>query len=481
MAKLHILVFPYPAQGHLLPLLDLTHRLALADITITIVITPKNLRILNPLLSSHPNTIQTLVLPFPPHPKIPAAAENIRDVGNTGNYPFINALSKLQPQIIHWFTTHPNPPAALLFDFFLGWTHQLASQLTIPRVAFYPSGAFFSTIFTRCWHNSNGLASNSKIHFHGIPGSPSFKRDHLPSVFLRYRESDPDAEFVKESFLSNHAAWACVFNTFSALEGPYLDHIRAELGHARVFAVGPLSSNRLENPGRGSEVLTWLDAFEEEGSVLYVCFGSQKLLNKKQMESLALGLERSQTRFVWVVKTPSTKEQMEEGYGLVPDGFVGRVSGRGLVVTGWAPQVAILSHRVVGGFVSHCGWNSVTEAMVSGVAILAWPMEADQFLNARLLVEERGVAAWVCEGANSVPNPDELGRVVKRVMYGESPEKRRAKLMREEGVRAVSEGGDSSMQVDQLVEALLQLRLNKHDENKFSAYTQSSKTFGELL
>jgi len=63
----------------------------------------------------------------------------------------------------------------------------------------------------------------------------------------------------------------------------------------------------------------------------------------------------------------------------------------------------------------------------------------------------------VCEGGDYVPDPDELGRVVKRVMSAESPEKQRAKLMREEGVRAVSEGGDSSMEVDRLIEALLQL------------------------
>ena len=67
---------------------------------------------------------------------------------------------------------------------------------------------------------------------------------------------------------------------------------------------------------------------------------------------------------------------MDEGFGLVPEGFADRVSGRGLVVTGWAPQVAILSHRAVGGFVSHCGWNSVLEAMTSGVVIVGWPMEA---------------------------------------------------------------------------------------------------------
>lgn len=222
------------------------------------------------------------------------------------------------------------------------------------------------------------------------------------------------------------------------------------MGQQRIFAVGPLGSIRAETgPDGESEVLRWLDRCEEEGSVLYVCFGSQKLLRKEQMEALAFGLERSMTRFVWVVK--------EEGYGHVPCGFENRVSGRGIVVRGWAPQVAILGHRAVGGFLSHCGWNSVLEAVVAGVGILGWPMEADQFANASLLVEDVGMAVKVCEGADSVPDPDELGRAVKGVMGGDSPQKRRARLMREEAVGAVSEGGASSKELGELVEALKQL------------------------
>ncbi|KAK7328176.1 hypothetical protein VNO77_22274 [Canavalia gladiata] len=352
MCEVHVLIFPYPAQGHILALLDLTHHLALRGLTITIIITPKNLHLFKPLLSTHPNTIHTLILPFLSHPNIPPGAENLSEVGNTGNYPFINALSKLQPQIIQWFTTHPNPPVALLSDFFLGWTHQLASRLAIPRLPFYGVGAFFTTVITRCWQNLQFLQnSQGVIEFPEIPGTPSFKREHLSSVFLRYRESDADSEFVRESFISNAASWGVVFNTFSALEGPSLDHIRAELGHPRVFGVGPLGSDRVDSdPNRGSEILRWLDGFEEEGSVLYVCFGSQKQLKKEQMEALAFGLERSETRFVWVVKAPYTAEQKKEGYGVVPEGFEDRVSGRGMVVTGWVPQVAILGHRAWADF-----------------------------------------------------------------------------------------------------------------------------------
>ncbi|XP_004516443.1 UDP-glycosyltransferase 89A2 [Cicer arietinum] len=458
-SKTHILVFPYPAQGHMLPLLDLTHHLALqTTLTITIIITPKNLPTLTPLLSTHPNTIQTLILPFPSHPKIPSGAENIREVGNSGNYPFINALSNLQNLIIQWFNTHHNPPVALISDFFLGWTHQLATRLSIPRIAFYSSGALLTSVINYCWKDPLLFQSREVTNFAEIHGMPSFPRDHLPSLFRRYIESDPESEFIKESFVSNSLSWGFVFNTFRALEGPYLDQLEAQFGNRRVFAVGPLGYSRVKSDqDEGSEVLRWLDRLDEEGSVLYVCFGSQKVMRKEQMEALAFGLERSGTRFVWVVKEASTAEQVEKGYALVPDGFEDRVSGRGIVVKSWAPQLAILGHRMVGGFLSHCGWNSVLEAVVAGVGILGWPMEADQYVNARLLVEDMGVAVRVCEGADSVPDPDQLGRVISAVMSGDSSQKRRAKLMKEEAVGAVSKDGVSFKELNELIQALKQL------------------------
>jgi len=443
----------------MLPLLDLTHQLALqSTFTITIIITPKNLPILTPLLSTHPNTIKTLILPFPSHPKIPSHVENLREIGNPGNYPFINALSNLQNPIIQWFKTHHNPPVALISDFFLGWTQQLATQLNIPRIAFYSSGAFLTVVINRCWRNPLFFQSQEVVEFNEIHGTPSFKRDHLPSLFRRYVESDPESEFVKDSFISNDESWGFVINTFRALEGAYLDHIQGQFGNRRLFAVGPLGYDRVGSDLEdGSDVLRWLDRWDDDGSVLYVCFGSQMLMRRDQMEALAFGLERSGIRFVWVVKVPSTVEQIEEGYGLVPEGFEDRVSGRGIVVKGWAPQIAILGHRVVGGFLSHCGWNSVLEAVVAGVGILGWPMEADQFVNAKLLVEDMGVAVRVCEGMDTVPDPNKLGRVISSIMSGDSPQKKGAKLMKEEAVGAVSKDGVSFQELKELVHALQQL------------------------
>lgn len=96
----HILVFPFPAQGHMLPLLDLTHQLALHGLTITILVTPNNLPIIDSLLSAHPASIKALIFPFPHHPSLPSNVENVKDIGNSGNVPIINALSKLRDPIL---------------------------------------------------------------------------------------------------------------------------------------------------------------------------------------------------------------------------------------------------------------------------------------------------------------------------------------------------------------------------------------------
>ncbi|PPS01442.1 hypothetical protein GOBAR_AA19243 [Gossypium barbadense] len=411
----HILVFPYPAQGHMLALLDLTHQLVLRGLTITILVTPKNLPFLSPLLSSHPS-ITPLVFPFPSHLLIPPGVEHVKDLGNSGNLPIMVALGKLHDPLVEWFDSHSEPPVAIVSDFFLGWTQCLAIRLQIPRLTFYSSGAFVGSIFDYIWNNVEKVTSLSEIEFGNLPGSPVFKQEHLPSLFKLYKPSDPDLEMINDGHVANTKSWGSV----------------SEMN---------------------DQVLTWLDRCPD-GSVVYVCFGSQKLLRKEQIEALANGLEKSGTRFIWVVKSGTTQQQVE-GFGVVPYGFEQRTAGQGLVIKGWAPQVLVLNHKVVGGFLSL--WNSVLEGIVAGVMILAWPMEADQFLNARLLVDNIGVAVRVCEGADSVPDSDELGRAIAEVMTEGGGMKANAKDLKEKALAAVSHGGSSMKDLDRFVEELGQL------------------------
>lgn len=453
----HLLAFPHPAQGHMLPMLDLIHQLALHGLTITIVITPKNLPTLNPLLSQHPSSIQTLVLPFPSHPALPPGVENVRDIGNHGNIPIINALSKLHDPIATWFGSHLSPPVAILSDFFLGWTLNLANRLRIPRVTFYSSGAFLTSISNYCWLNVESVHSMPVVTFTDLPRSPSFTREQLPSIFRHYKKTDPDWELVRDGMRANTKSWGCVFNTFEALEGAYLDHLRRNLDNPRIWGVGPLGlmggaekAERLNpDPRTAARVMTWLEECPD-ASVVYLCFGSQKQLKRPQMEALAAGLEKSGIRFVWVVK-------FFDGNDDILDGFEDRTKHRGLIVSGWVPQVEILGHRAVTGFLSHCGWNSVTEGIVAGVMMLTWPMEADQYVNAKLLSEDMGMGVRVWEGEDSVPDSDKLAKVFSEAVGGHKAERIRAAEMKEKALGAVKPGGSSWRELDGLVKELNKL------------------------
>ncbi|RWR84980.1 UDP-glycosyltransferase 89B2 [Cinnamomum micranthum f. kanehirae] len=464
----HVLVFPYPAQGHMIPLLDLSYILSRRGLTITILITPQNLPILQPLLSKSPN-FQPLILPFPKCTSIPQGVENVQDLPPTGFLSMMQAMSHLHQPIIQWFRSHPSPPVAIISDLFLGWTHHLASDLGVPRVLFSPSGAKSVAFINSLWRTMP--APPGPVCFPEIPSSPKYPWSQVSPVYRSYRKGDPVSEFIKEGMLVNSASWGVVYNSFAELESEYFDYTRRDLGHTRVWAVGPLlpaeEMGSVHRGGSGSrpagEVMSWLDNCADS-SVVYVCFGSQAVLTRRQMEALADGLDRSGAHFVWSVKG-ATKgheavgEQAE--LGAVPAGFEDRVAGRGLIIRGWAPQVAILSHRATGAFLTHCGWNSVLEAIVAGVPMLTWAMSADQFLNATLLVDELGAGVRVCEGAQAIPDSDELARVLAESLKSSQAKWVRAKELSRMAMGAVEEGGSSFRDIDALVKELCGLDAKK--------------------
>ncbi len=157
-----------------------------------------------------------------------------------------------------------------------------------------------------------------------------------------------------------------------------------QAGHLlSILPVGPLLPKAFFS---GSEVaakmtdpcLKWLDT-QPESSVLYVSFGSVAVLSVAQIQELARGLEESGERFLLVLRPPHNPDNLP----LFPEGFEERTKGRGFVHMGWAPQLQVLSHRALGGFLTHCGWNSTLESICRGVPMLAWPIQAEQAMNAR--------------------------------------------------------------------------------------------------
>ncbi|ESQ53416.1 hypothetical protein EUTSA_v10025160mg [Eutrema salsugineum] len=192
-----------------------------------------------------------------------------------------------------------------------------------------------------------------------------------------------------------------------------------------VYHVGPLV--RPAEPELKHDVLEWLDLQPKE-SVVYVSFGSGGALTADQTIELANGLELSGHRFVWVVRPPAeddpsasmfdkTKNQTEP-LDFLPEGFIDRTKNMGLVVRTWAPQEEILAHESTGGFVTHCGWNSVLESIVNGVPMIAWPLYSEQKMNAWMVSEELKIASRVNVG-DGIVKKEEIVEMVKRVMDDE--------------------------------------------------------------
>ena len=120
---------------------------------------------------------------------------------------------------------------------------------------------------------------------------------------------------------------------------------------------------------------------------MYVAFGSEAKPNQTELTEIALGLEQSELPFFWALKLkrgPCDTEVIQ-----LPEGFKERTKGRGVVCTSWAPQLKILSHPSIGGFLSHSGWTSVVEALQLERPLILLTFLADQGLNASFLREKK--------------------------------------------------------------------------------------------
>jgi UDP:flavonoid glycosyltransferase YjiC (YdhE family) len=163
-------------------------------------------------------------------------------------------------------------------------------------------------------------------------------------------------------------------------------------------------------------------------------------------------------RFLWVVRrSPGGEEdglKPDDGHdALLPEGFLERTKGKGLVVEAWAPQRKVLAHGAVGGFVTHCGWNSVLEAIMGGVPMLAWPMYAEQRMNKVFLVEDLRLAVALEGYDKEIVKDEEVAAKVKWLMESDGGRelRERTRAAMRKAMEALSDSGESSTALLELV------------------------------
>ncbi|KAL3736491.1 hypothetical protein ACJRO7_025438 [Eucalyptus globulus] len=293
-----------------------------------------------------------------------------------------------------------------------------------------------------------------------IPGMKNMRLCDMPHFFRSSGSDDTLFNFIADTGRKTDDATMTIVHTFEELEPDVLQALSSII--PRVYAVGPLhlmidriareksfSSKHIECSllEEHNECLWWLDS-KEPKSVIYVNFGSIAFMTHQQLVEFAMGLAKSNRCFLWVLRP----DLVNGDTTTLPKEFVEETRERGFL-SGWCPQERVLCHPSIGGFLTHCGWNSTIESLSAGVPMLCWPWFGDQSTICKYICDDWGVGL---EMDGNVKR-DEVERLVRELMEGEVGKKMRHKAMewKKMAEAASSEKGSSSMNLDKLLDEVL--------------------------
>ncbi|KAF7844947.1 hydroquinone glucosyltransferase-like [Senna tora] len=358
-------------------------------------------------------------------------------------------------------SSHTRRLVALVLDTFSADAVEVARRFGLPAYVYHPSSAT-ALAFTFYYPSLDEdeivisrkfgeLVLSEPLR---LPGCMPFDARDL-SDLVQDTSSDFHATLVHLCKRIRHADGVIV-NSFLHLEASPIKALQNGK-NPPVYPVGPIVQLSSSNSS-SSECLAWLDD-QPENSVLYVSFGSGGTLSYEQFDELAYGLEMSGHRFLWVVRAPNgsalsgyLNPQKEDPFEYLPKGFRDRTQGRGFVVKSWAPQVEVLRHGSTCGFLTHCGWNSTLESVMSGKPLIAWPLFAEQRLNAAVLSGEFKVALRPRVNEKGIVEREEVSRVVKCVIEGEEGKEmgKRMGVFKDAAISALSKDGSSTRTLETL-------------------------------
>ncbi|KAL0362162.1 UNVERIFIED_CONTAM: UDP-glycosyltransferase 71E1 [Sesamum calycinum] len=321
--------------------------------------------------------------------------------------------------------------AGFVIDMFCTAMIDVANELGVPTYMFFSSGA-----------------ATLGLMFH----LQSLRDDNNVDV-MEYKNSDAAISIPTYVNPVPVAVWpSSVFE-----DSDFLDF-------AKSLSVGPIlqaDADKIEQEKQKfSEIIRWLDK-QPDSSVVFLCFGTHGCFEGHQVKEIAVALENSGHRFLWSLRKPPPKEKVEfpgeyeNSEEVLPEGFLERTTETGKVI-GWAPQMAVLSHPAVGGFVSHCGWNSTLESMWCGVPMAVWPLSAEQQANAFLMVKEFEMAVEIKmdynKDSNVIVGAETIEKAIRQLMDPENEIRVKVRALKEKSRMALTEGGSSYNYLEHFVE-----------------------------
>ncbi|KAM6554937.1 hypothetical protein CsatB_015699 [Cannabis sativa] len=460
MKKGELVFIPLPAAGHIVSSLEIAKRLVTQDNRLSISILIIKMPNLNP------PTTQSLLTSISGVERInfieisEQHTNNKLDSNPTNTIKSMTSfLESIKPQVqeainnlVNCFSNQPSSPklAGLVVDMFFTTMIDVADEFGIPSYVFYTSGAgilklmvHLETLSTE--HNKDVTKykdeQDEELVIQGFVNPIPVK------VFPKMVFDKVSCPLFISQYTNMRRAKGILVNSFIELESTIIDLFPP------IYSVGPIinpSPNQREK--ENESVMTWLDK-QPRSSVVFLCFGSMGSFSEEQVKEIAIGLEQSGVRFLWSLrkKGQSLKSEDYTDFNeVLPREFFDRTTEIGKVI-GWASQVNILGHSSIGGFVSHCGWNSILESFWFGVPIATWPLYAEQKVNAFVVVKELELAVEIKldymmsgEDGMMIVKGDEIEVGIRKLMEpNNNVIRERVKEISEKGKKALLEGGSS--------------------------------------
>ncbi|XP_047947270.1 UDP-glycosyltransferase 87A1-like [Salvia hispanica] len=431
MVGCHIVALPYPGRGHINPMLNLCHLILHShpDITVSFIVTEEWLGLLSDT-------------PPPPSPNFRFhAVPNVipSEIGRGKDFiGFYNAvLTRLEAPVEQLLDCLPLPkPTLIIYDTYLTWVLDVGRRRNIPVASFFTMSATVFSIFhhydlvSQHRRSPPGQIGEENIVDY-IPGVPPIRFTDLPTLI--HGKCNEVLPQVLQAIQLTSKAQYLLFASVYELESQVIDALKQKIS-PKIYSLGLAIPTLNSAVGEKPHYLKWLDA-QQQDSVLYISQGSFLSVSKAQFEEIVVGVIRSGIRFLWVGR--GEEDLLQEKCG-----------GRGIVVP-WCDQLKVLSHPSVGGFWSHCGWNSTKEGAFAGLPMLTFPIFSDQVTNSKMVVEDWGFGMRVKKEDDSLVTGDEIAELVLSVMDSESSEakerRRRAKEMQEICKSASGLGGSSHL------------------------------------
>ncbi|PON38754.1 UDP-glucuronosyl/UDP-glucosyltransferase [Parasponia andersonii] len=492
MKKAELVFVPVPGMGHLVSTVEIAKILVAQDqrLSISILI----IKLPGGSESKVNSYIQSLSSSISERIKFIELPEN--KVGPSDLNPtfFISTFyENLKPHVrnavknlVESWSGRPDSPrlAGFVVDMFSTAMIDVADEFGVPSYVFFTSGAGFLCLMAHLQDLSDDLGKDI-TEYSDQPDAelviPGFVNP-VPAKVFPGAVLDKDASpLFLGNFRKMRKTKGLLVNTFTELEFNMIRPL-SQGEFPPIYPVGPILNLKTTDSHVGlggtddntTDVVTWLDS-QPPSSVVYLCFGSSGTFSGEQVREIACALEHTGVRFLWSLRKPPPSggpllpSDYKDVNEVLPEGFLDRAAEIGKII-GWAPQVTVLAHPSIGGFVSHCGWNSTLESLWFGVPMATWPLAAEQQINAFKMVREFGLAVEIKldyrKDFNSfftgndprlvIVKAEEIEKGIMELMdQRDTNTRKRVKEMSEKSRKALLEGGSSYSSLYQFISDVL--------------------------